>query len=187
MKYFPAYLRIDDKRVLLIGGGSIAYDKFCKLLDFTDDITIIAKNIKKELNDKAKKNGIKIEKKEYKDGDMDGYDIVIVAINDIDRQKEIYLEAKKKNILCNVVDVIECCDFIFPSYIKEGDLNISISTSGSSPAVAKHLKRYIKDILPKDLSSFIKEMKHLRDTLPKGKERMKFLDSKAEKFFKKVE
>jgi len=65
-------------------------------------------------------------------------------------------------ILCNCVDSVEYCDFIFPSYIKKDDLTIAISTSGSSPALAKHLKIYLKNLIPE--------------------ERMKFFDKKAKNF-----
>ena len=77
---------------------------------------------------------------------------------------------------------VDYCDFIFPSYVKENDLTIAISTSGSSPAFAKHFKKYIKGLIPSNVSEFLQEMKALRVKLPKGKERMKMLDKKAEDY-----
>jgi len=141
-------------------------------IDFSNDM--------KEMIDK---HNLKKIQKEYEKDDIDGFDVVIVAIDDIDRQKEIYLEAKQKGILCNTVDVVEYCDFIFPSYIKKGDLIISISTSGASPAVAKYLRRYIEKLIPQNLDKFLAELKDLRKKLPKGKERMKLFEEKVKKFF----
>ncbi len=92
---------------------------------------------------------------------------------------------KRKDILYNCVDIQECCDFIFPSIIKEGDLTISISTNGSSPSFTKKMNRFLKDLIPNDVSSFLQEMKSLRKTLPKGKERMKLLDEKVSEYFDK--
>ncbi|MCK4737412.1 MAG: bifunctional precorrin-2 dehydrogenase/sirohydrochlorin ferrochelatase, partial [Sulfurimonas sp.] len=76
------------------------------------------------------------------------------------------------------------CDFIFPSYVKKDDLTVAISTSGASPAMAKHLRIYLQNLIPSGISEFLVEMKNLRKTLPKGKERMKMLDKKAEDYIK---
>jgi precorrin-2 dehydrogenase/sirohydrochlorin ferrochelatase len=84
------------------------------------------------------------------------------------------------------VDSVDYCDFIFPSYIKNGDLTIAVSTSGASPAVAKHLRRFLEHIIPSSISKFLQEMKSLRSTMPKGKERMEFLDEKAKEYFKNL-
>ena len=183
MSYFPAYLKIDDKKILIIGGGNIATEKLEKLLDFTNHIIILAEEFSDKISQLARENGLKTIQKRYEPKDIEGFDIVIVAIDDIQKQKEIYLEAKKKKILCNSVDAIEYCDFIFPSYIKKGDLTISISTSGASPAVAKYLRRYIEKLIPTSIDKFLIKMKNLRKKLPKGKERMKLLDEKAKEFF----
>ncbi len=183
MSYFPAYLKLDNKKILIIGGGKIAADKLGHLLDFTSKIVLLAEKFDKNILELSQKNSIKYIQKKYEKNDIDGFDIVIVAIDNIEKQKEIYLEAKSKKILCNSVDTVEYCDFIFPSYIKKGDLTISVSTSGASPAVAKHLRRFIEKLIPKDIDKFLFEMKNLRKKLPKGKERMEFLDKKAKEFF----
>ena len=183
MAYFPAFLKLDDKKIAIIGGGNIAFEKLEKLLDFTNDITIIAKDISYKIIKLSKKYNLDIQKKSYEIGDIDNFDIIVIAIDDIMLQEKIYLEAKQKHILCNAVDSVKYCDFIFPSYIKDGDLTICVSTSGASPAVAKHLRRYIQNLLPKDINTFLEKMKRLRVSLPKGKERMKLLDSKVKEYF----
>ncbi len=183
MSYFPAYLKIDDKNIMIIGGGNIAYEKLSKLLDFSSNITILSKYISKQIQEISKQKSLKLIKKSYEAGDIDSFDIVIVAVDDIGLQKKIYNEAKEKHILCNSVDSVEYCDFIFPSYIKKGDLIISVSTSGASPSIAKYLRRYIEKSIPNDMDIFIKKMKQLRKTMPKGKLRMKFLDEMVKRYF----
>ena len=74
--------------------------------------------------------------------------------------------------------------FIFPSYIKKDDLTIAVSTSGSSPAIAKYLRIYLEKIIPNSIGDFLKKMKEYRKTMPKGKKRMKFLDEKAKEYIK---
>jgi len=184
MSYFPAFLKLDNKKILIVGGGGVAYEKLEHLLDFTQDIYIIAPEISTQMSKTIKEKSLGFEKRAYKTADIKEFAIVIVAVDDIELQSEIFQESKQYNCLCNSVDSIDYCDFIFPSYVKKDDLTIAISTSGASPAMAKHLKRYLKNIIPDGISEFLQEMKQLRKTLPKGKQRMKMLDEKAQNYIK---
>jgi len=184
MKYFPAFIKLDNKKTVIIGGGHIAFEKLEKLLQFTTDITVISKDISNSMQELCAKYQIPFTIKNYEKGDVNGYDIVIIAVDSLELQKDIFEETRSSRILCNAVDSVDYCDFIFPSFIKEGDLTIAVSTSGASPAMAKYLRRYIQKILPSNISDFLKEMKSLRDSLPKGKERMKLLDKKVKEFFR---
>ena len=182
MSYFPAFVKLDDKKILIVGGGYIAYEKLDHLLDFTHDISVIALEFSDEMLSRIKKEGLEFEQRAYKEGDIKEYGVVIVAVDDIPLQAKIFEESKKYNCLCNSVDSVDYCDFIFPSYIKKDDLTIAVSTSGSSPAVAKHLRIYLQNLIPDGIGEFLKEMKNLRKSLPKGKERMKMLDEKAKNY-----
>ncbi|HIO90916.1 MAG TPA: bifunctional precorrin-2 dehydrogenase/sirohydrochlorin ferrochelatase [Campylobacterales bacterium] len=186
MKYFPAFIKLENKKILIVGGGNIAIEKIEKLLDFTIDIKVIARMIIPQMQTILEENNLLFEKRTYKKGDINSFDIVIIAVDSLKLQEEIWIESRETRILCNAVDSVDYCDFIFPSYIKEGDLTIAISTSGASPAIAKHLKLYLKKILPKSISTFLIQMKELRASLPKGKERMQLLDKKAREFFNNI-
>ncbi len=185
MSFFPAYFNLKDRRVLLIGGGNVALEKLEKLVDFTKDVDVISKGVSNEFKTFAKRYNIQIDKREYRYGDISNYDIVIVATNTVNIHKEIYEESRSSRILVNSVDNTAYCDFIFPSYIKKGDLTISISTSGASPAMAKRLRIYIEKLIPNSIESFLKELKELRKTIPKGKKRMKFFEDKSDAFMEK--
>jgi precorrin-2 dehydrogenase/sirohydrochlorin ferrochelatase len=182
MAYFPAFIKLDDMKVLIVGAGNIAYEKLERLLDFTHRVEVIAADISEPMIQRLEKEKIPYEKRRYKKGDIAGFSIVIVAVDDIALQAEIYEESKQYKCLCNAVDSVAYCDFIFPSYVKQDDLTIAISTSGASPALAKHLKTYLRDLIPSTISAFLDEMKELRSSLPKGKERMKMLDQKAKAY-----
>ena len=184
MAYFPAFIQLDHKEIILIGGGAIAQEKLEKLLDFTCKITLLAKEFSPEILKLIKQHNLNYIQKEYKEGDIKSYGVVIVAVDDIEVQKQIHKESRNYNCLLNVVDLPELCDFIFPSYIKNGDLTIAVSTSGASPAMAKQLRLFIQSILPKDINSFLQEMREYRKTLPKGKERMRMLEEKAKNYIK---
>ncbi|MEA3370062.1 MAG: bifunctional precorrin-2 dehydrogenase/sirohydrochlorin ferrochelatase [Campylobacterota bacterium] len=182
MAYFPAFLKLDNKKILIVGGGYIAYEKLDHLLDFTKDISVIALDLSDDMSKGIKENNLHFEKRSYKTGDIKDFAVVIVAVDDIPLQAEIFAESKLYNCLCNSVDSVDYCDFIFPSYIKKDDLTIAVSTSGASPAMAKHLRMYLQNLIPDTIGEFLQEMKDLRKTLPKGKERMKMLDEKARNY-----
>ena len=186
MSFFPAFIKLENRKVLVIGGGKIAGDKISHLLDFTKDITIISPKIDENVKNMIEKNRLVYIDREYQKGDIENFYIVIVAADDIELQKRVYLECQEKRILCNSVDSIEYCDFIFPSYTKRGDLIIAISTSGASPAFSKYLRRAIESLIPKNIENILNELKNIRSTLPKGKERQKLLDSKAKSFIEKL-
>ncbi len=185
MSYFPVFLNLEDKKVLLVGGGEIAYKKLTNLLDFTSNISIIAPTLSQETMKLAKERDIGISQRAYATGDIADFDIVVVAVENIPLQLEIFKESKRYNCLCSCVDSAKHTDFIFASYIKKDDLTIAISTSGASPAVAKELKKYLLELIPSDIGVFLKEMKMLRESLPKGKERMQMLKKRAEDYMKK--
>jgi len=185
--YFPAFLSFSNKKILIIGGGKIANDKLSKLLDFTENIKLISKEFTTQIKSKIKQYNLEYEIRDYQKGDILGFDIIIVAVDDIDLQKTIYHESRDTRALINSVDNKEYCDFIFGSYIKKDDLIISISTSGNSPSLAKYLKIFLEKSLPDNILDFLKQLKMLRKSLPKGKERMQLLDKRVKEFFDLVQ
>jgi len=182
MAYFPAFLKLDQRKILIVGGGKVAYEKLDHLLDFTHDIEVIADTFSPQMSERIEAEGLIHRERVYHEGDIKAFSIVVVAVDDIPLQAAIFQESKKYGCLCNAVDSVDYCDFIFPAYVKRDKLTIAISTSGASPAFAKHLKRYLYDLIPSGVATFLDEMKELRSTLPKGKERMKMLDKRAEDY-----
>lgn len=182
MAYFPAFIKFDNKKILIVGGGLIAHDKLIHLLEFTNSITLISREFSLETQTLISRNSLDYKQKDYESGDLKDFDIVIAAVDNIAIQELIYLESRNYNCLCNCVDIQDYCDFIFPSYIKKGDLTIAISTSGSSPAMAKQLRIWLEKIIPDSIGDFLVQMREYRKTMPKGKERMKFLDKKVKDY-----
>jgi len=186
LAYFPAFLKLDNCKILVVGGGNIAGEKIKRLLDFTEEITIIAPKISDSVKDIIDKKNLELKQRSYNKGDIKNFFIVIVAVDDLSLQKEIYDECQKYNILCNSVDSVDYCNFIFPSYTKKGALTVAFSTSGVSPSIAKYLRQAIETIIPDSIVDFLEEMKQLRSSLPKGKERMDLLDKKAKTYIENL-
>jgi len=184
MSYFPAFIKLDNKKVVLVGAGNIALEKLEKLVIFTKDIVVISLEFSPEILALIEKEKLTYEKRSYIKGDIKDAAIVIIAVDDLGLQKSIFEESQEYKCLCNAVDSVDYCDFIFPSFIKNDDLTVAVSTSGASPAFAKHFRRYLETIIPSGISEFLGEMKALRASLPKGKDRMKMLDEKAKNYIK---
>lgn len=184
MAHFPSFINLENKKILILGAGDIAFNKVTRLLDFTSEITILSLDFSEKFNSLIKEHSLRVLHKGYEKGDIKPFDIVIAAIDNITLQEEIYKESRNYRCLYNCVDIPKYCDFIFPSYIKNEDLTIAISTSGSSPAVSKQLRIWLENKIPNNIGKFLKEMKEYRKTMPKGNERMKFLEQKAKDYFK---
>ena len=185
MSFFPMYMDMSNLKVLLIGGGAIATEKLEKLVDFTKEITVITKEVSPEAQQLIKDHCLTLYQRLYREGDIQGFDIVIVATDTVDLHKAIYEESRGTRVLVNSVDDTAYCDFIFPSYIKRGDLTVSFSTSGASPAFAKQIRRYFEQVIPENVDEFLQKMKRLRSELPKGKERMQQFEAMVREYMAK--
>lgn len=180
--YFPIGLRFDDKRVLLVGGGDISLFKFQKLVQFNP---LLIKCVSRKFHhDFLQKYDLPVEiiQKDFDFLDLEGMDIVIVAIDDANLQKRIYEACKEKKLLCNCVDLLECCDFIFPSLVKRGHISIAINSNGLLPGLSAVLRKYIDDVLPENLDEVFSNLLTLRKNLPPGPKRMQIIRENAEKY-----
>jgi precorrin-2 dehydrogenase/sirohydrochlorin ferrochelatase len=185
MAYFPMFVDMEGLKILVVGGGEIAAEKLEKLLDFTLEITVISKAFSSSAEQLIREHDLKYYTRAYETGDIRGFDVVIVATDTPELHREIYEESRGQRVWVNSVDNTHYCDFIFPSYIKREDLTIAFSTGGASPAFAKRIRRHFEKIIPESVGAFLSQMKELRRTMPKGRERMHYFDSLVEAYFKK--
>jgi len=177
--YLPIMFDMRNKKILLVGGGAIACEKLGRLIECSTEITVVATECSSKMNEYIEEFALTFYNRAYKDSDLDGMDIVIAAVDSPELQLDIFNKARNKKILCNAVDLPSYCDFIFPSIIRKGDLIVAVSTSGASPAFAKHMKRLLEKLIPQEIDSFLKMMREKRNSFPKGKERMRMLDELA--------
>lgn len=173
MALFPMFVDIKGQKVLIVGGGVVALRKIEKLLPFEPDMKVVSKDFHPDTVKLIKEKNIPYEKREFRFSDLEGQKIVIVAVDDIDLQKQIFEKTRGKNILVNSVDSPDYCDFIFPAYVKKGDIVIGITTSGKLPGLSAKLRKYIEKTLPENLEDIFNQIKKIREELPKGEERQK--------------
>ncbi len=183
MAYFPMFIDLDDRKILVVGGGKIAHEKLEKLVQFTKEITVITPEMSPETHQLIGDHCLTLYHRPYRSGDIAGFDLVVVATDTIDLHRRIWEESRQTRVLVNSVDDTRYCDFIFPSFVKQDDLTVAFSTAGSSPAFAKHIRRWFQSVLPEATGPFLRHMKHLRSERPKGPERMTQFDAMAAQFF----
>lgn len=177
-------LNITDKKILLVGGGEVAAFKFNKITEYCPSfLKVVAREFSPKITENNK-SFCQLIQKDFEMTDLDGMDLVIVAVNDLDLQQEIYDECNKRKVLCNCVDELKRCDFIFSSTIKRGNIIISVSSSGKAPGFIVALKEYIDLLLPENIEDKLKEIMALRNSLPSGKERMARIREESQAYFR---
>ena len=165
MHYYPVYLNIQHRRCLVVGGGSVSARKVKTLLECGAKVTVVSLDYTDELRSLYRKGVITIRQKPYQSDDLQGMFLVIGATNDGRLNSRISSEARSCNVLCNIVDCPEMCDFILPSVVNRGDLIIAISTSGKSPAFAKKLRKDLEKKFGEEYATFLRLMGEIRKKL----------------------
>jgi len=162
MSYFPIYIDLKDKKCVVVGGGRIALRKIEILHQFGAKIIVIAPYICATIY-KMESNSITLVKRDFYDSDICDVELVVAATDDKDLNSHISNICRKRDLLVNVVDVKEECSFIFPAILKKGELVISVSTGGSSPAMAHKIRKDIESVIPDYYSSLIELLGEHRD------------------------
>ncbi len=137
----------------------MAYRKVCSLKEAGAEVVVVSPEICPEIADKK---GIALIKKNYDETVLDGALLVIAATDNEAVNKKAALDAGKRNIIVNVVDHPELCSFIVPSTINRGDLCISISTGGASPAVSKSVREELEDVFGTEYEEYLNLLTKMR-------------------------
>jgi len=165
---FPVFLKLENLRVLIIGGGNVGLEKLNAVLQNSplSSIKIVALTISDKIKEVAAQHpNIELHEKIYNTYDLDESDIIIAAVNNNIISRLIWKDAKEKGKLINVADTPELCDFYLGSIVKKGNLKIAISTNGKSPTIAKRLKEYINNIIPDEIESVLQNMHTIRKNI----------------------
>lgn len=172
MSYFPMFVELQNKKCLIVGGGKVAFRKIQVLLEFGADVTVVAPTFMEEIFELQQRLGAKekdsvdvnrrtekeppaicICAKKFEDTDLEGMELVVAATDEKELNHDIAELCRKRGIPCNAVDQIEDCSFIFPAYVKEGEVVAAFSSGGSSPVITQYLKEEIKPVLNVNLGN----------------------------------
>lgn len=159
MAYFPMFVELDNKKVLIVGGGKVALRKAEKLLPYGPEITVVAPEICDEL---SLMPDVRIVYGSFSDELLQDIDIVIAATDDRELNRHISELCRSEKIPVNTVDDSELCSFLFPCLIKNGSLSIGISTGGASPTAAISFKNKISTLIPDNTDEILDYLNSLR-------------------------
>jgi len=165
---FPVFLKLENLRLLIVGGGKVGLEKLQAVLHNSPatQIKMVAIEFSEATRHAAKHHlNIELIQRAYEVSDLDNIDIIIIAVNDTLQSELIRNDAHEKGKLVNVADKPELCDFYLGSIVKKGNLKIAISTNGKSPTIAKRLKETFNDLLPDQLDEVLDNMEVIRNKM----------------------
>lgn len=144
MGYYPIFVELEGRRVLVVGGGVVAAQKLRNLHPAGPSITVIAPELKDEMAEYHGEGQFEWLQRDYHSGDVDGFDLVMVATDAGAVNKQVSDEARARKIWVNAADDIPNCDFILPSMVRRGSLVLAASTGGGSPALARRVRETLE-------------------------------------------
>jgi precorrin-2 dehydrogenase/sirohydrochlorin ferrochelatase len=167
MRYYPIHLDISGKKVIVIGGGSVAYQKITGLVEAGAQVSVISPRFSQSVTQLAQEGKIQIIEREYQSGDLEGAFLAFGATNNPEVNRLIHVEAQEKGILFNAVDQPSECDFIVPSRISRGELLITISTGGQVPFLSKAIRQKLEPLFGPEYEEYVALVGKLRNHLKK--------------------
>ncbi len=165
---FPVFLKLEDKRLLIVGGGNVAIEKLKAVMNNAPAtlVRLVAPDIRREIRDIALlHSNILLRNDVFRSSDLDDADILIVAVNDKKLAASVKREANLRGLLVNVADVPELCDFYLGAIVQKGNLKIAVSTNGKSPTLAKRVKEILAEGIPDEFDDLLISVSQLRARL----------------------
>ncbi len=167
MRYYPVYLNLKGRRVVLIGAGPVALQKIPALLESEADVKIVAPEALDEIQELARAHKLEWNRRPYRSSDLEDATLVIAATDDPELQQRVAAEARARRIWVNVVDVTPLCDFIAPAIVARGDVQIAVSTGGASPALAKFIREKLEPLFGSEYAELTELLQRLRPEILK--------------------
>jgi len=165
MGKYPIFLELSGRRVVLIGGGAVAARKAQVLLAAGARLVVVAERIDEMLTVLCRDKTAELIRSKYARSYLAEAVLVVAATNNNQLNKKIYKDCQELEILCNVVDVPELCDFFVPAVVKRGSLQIAVSTDGYCPAYAGHLRKKLEAVFTEKHGEFLAELECMRQKI----------------------
>jgi precorrin-2 dehydrogenase/sirohydrochlorin ferrochelatase len=163
--YYPLFIDLEGKTVVVVGGGLVALRKVEALRKTGARVKVISPEVMPEI---ASDTGVEILRRGYTPGDLFGASLVIAATDDEETNIAVSRDASMSNIFCNVVDKPDLCTFIVPSVVEKGPIKIAISTGGVSPTLSKRLRVQIANFLGDEYATLAVIMGKIRSLVIAG-------------------
>lgn len=165
---FPVFLKLENLQTLIVGGGPVGLEKLTAILKNSPaaNVTLVARAIQQPISDLAAVHPrVTLIERNFRLWDVWNKDLVILATNDRKLHESIREFTRTRNILINVADTPDLCDFYLGSVVTKGNLKIGISTNGKSPTISKRMREYLEEALPDDTNALLDNMQSIREKI----------------------
>jgi precorrin-2 dehydrogenase/sirohydrochlorin ferrochelatase len=163
--YYAINLDIRRRPCLVVGGGNVGTRKVATLLESGAQVTVVSPDMSEGLQKLAGHPNLTLIRRAYRTEDLAGIYLVIGASSNAQLNRRIGREAGQRQILCNIVDQPDICSFVLPAVVRRGDLTLTVSTAGKSPALAKKLRRQLETQFGEEYAVMLRLMGNLRKRL----------------------
>lgn len=177
--YYPIYIDIEDRQVLIVGGGNVCARKAETMMRYGARVTIVSPAVTDEIEAWERGGMLAVKRKLYEEPDLAGASVVIASTDDPCVNARVARDCRRRRIPVNVVDVTHLCEFIVPAIIEKGSVQIAVSTGGKSPALA----RTLKEDLQRTIGPEYAEVNDLLGTLRKSAKKVLPTDVDRKRFF----
>lgn len=165
MAKYPIFLELSGRRAVVIGAGAVAARKAQALLGAGARLVVVAEHVDDMLAALCRDGKAELIESKYSKNYLVGAVLAIAATNRPEVNKQIYRDCQELEILCNVVDQPQLCDFFVPAVVKRGDLQIAIGTEGYCPAYAGHIRKKLEQTFTDEHGEFLAELQTLRERI----------------------
>jgi precorrin-2 dehydrogenase/sirohydrochlorin ferrochelatase len=165
MSLFPAFLKLSGRRCLVVGAGPVGEEKIEGLLRAGAEIRVLAPRATPRVRALARAGKIRWEPRQFRTSDLRGIFLLVAATSSAKLHEKIYRQARRRAVLCNIVDDPPYCDFYYGAVVQRGSLQIAISTSGRSPALAQRLRKQLEKQFSQEYELWLEELGAAREKL----------------------
>lgn len=162
MRYYPVYLDLKGRDVLVVGGGAIAEGKALQLVEAGARVTVVSPELTEALRAAADRVKITHLDGSFREGYLNGAFLVISATDDPKVNEAVSKAAKERGLFCNVVNQPDLCNFITPALVTRGGLQISVSTGGGSPTLTQRVKREVAALIGEEYGALLELAAEMR-------------------------
>lgn len=165
MGYYPIFVEMKDRPCVVVGGGVVAERKVETLLKAGAAVTVISPSLIRPLQSRVAAGNVRYIEREYRPGDLVGYEMAFVATDDKKVNPVVAQEARERGVWINAADDPSHCDFILPSVLQRGDLVVAVATGGSSPALSRAIREELESYFTKDYAELTEVAAEVRREL----------------------
>jgi precorrin-2 dehydrogenase/sirohydrochlorin ferrochelatase len=160
--YYPVFINLKDKPVLVVGGGAVAYRKVLGLIECGALVTVAAPALGDELQQVVREGNCQWLCKAYSPDDIRDAWMVFACTENEEVNSRVARDAEAGHCLVNVADDPDRCTFLVPSVLRRGDLSIAVSTSGSSPIAARRIRLDLEKLYGEEIAEYLNILRSWR-------------------------